>query len=102
MTAVRLTCAGFGLVLLMAASTEGVQAGGRMSYAQVRQEIIRESVRANGGYCVCPWQKDRKGKLCGSRSLYNKEGITPPQCYAKDVDEDSVEAWLNDRYANRR
>jgi hypothetical protein len=95
---VRWLCAGFGLVLLMAASAHGQP----MSDAQVRQAIIREAIRANGGYCVCPWQKDRKGKLCAARSLYNRPGGFPPQCYAHEIDDTGVEAWLNEKQATRR
>ena len=73
-----------------------------MSDAQVRQQIIRESIRSHGGYCVCPYQKDRRGRICGSRSLYSQPGGYPPQCYARDVDEDSIAAWLNERGDRRR
>ena len=27
----------------------------------VRQQIINESIRSHGGYCVCPYQKTHKG-----------------------------------------
>ncbi len=63
------------------------------SDAQVRQQIIRESIRSHGGYCVCPYQKDRKGRSCGARSLYSKPGGYPPQCYARDVDQEGLDAW---------
>ena len=69
------------------------------SHTDVRQRIIQESIRSHGGHCVCPWQMDGKGpkaRLCGRRSLYNKPGGYPPQCYARDVDDDSVDAWLNE------
>jgi hypothetical protein len=82
-----------GIGLLLTALASGAQA---MTDAQVREQIIRESIASHGGYCVCPWQKDHKGKRCGIRSLYNKGGGYPPQCYAHDVDDTGVEAWLNE------
>jgi hypothetical protein len=67
-----------------------------MDPTDVRRRIVEESIRSHGGYCVCPWQKDRKGRRCGARSLYSQPGGYPPQCYARDIDETSVEAWLNE------
>jgi hypothetical protein len=80
-----------GLMLALAAATGPARP---MSADEVRHQIILESVKAHGGYCVCPWQKDRKGKACGIRSLYNRGGGYPPQCYPQDVDDDAVQAWL--------
>ena len=98
MTAKRLLATGMGLLLLLATAAEARP----MTDAEIRQEIIRESIAANGGVCVCPWQKDRKGKICGSRSLYNQPGGVPPQCYPEDIDETGIEAWLNEKHATRR
>ncbi len=92
----RLLLAGLALVLAAGA----VQAR-PVSDAGVRQQIIRESIRSNGGYCVCPYQKDRKGRRCGARSLYNRPGGYPPQCYPHDVDDAAVEAWLNEHGGGR-
>ena len=93
----RLTCLlalGAGLVLIAGAAQARPQLAAEP--ADVRQQIIQDSIRSHGGYCVCPWQKDRKGRRCGARSLYSRPGGYPPQCYARDVDETSVEAWLNE------
>ena len=81
---------GLGLLLVAGA------AQARTSDAQIRQRIISESIRSHGGYCVCPYQKDRKGKTCGRRAVYYRQGGYPPQCFAHDVDDTSVEAWLNE------
>jgi hypothetical protein len=80
------------LGVLLIAGGARAQHGG-----DVREHIIRDSIRSHGGYCVCPWQKDHKGRLCGHRSLYSHPGgDTPPQCYAHDIDQDSIDAWLNE------
>ncbi len=67
-----------------------------MSDVQVRQQIIKESIRSHGGACVCPYQLDRHRKRCGTRSLYGRPGGYPPQCYARDVDQEGVDAWRSE------
>ena len=79
-------------LLLLAGAAQARHA----SSIPVRQQIINESIRSHGGYCVCPYQKTHKGKLCGSRSLYSQPGGYPPQCFARDIDDESVEAWLGE------
>ena len=71
-------------------------AGAAQAHPDVRQRIIQESIHSHGGYCVCPYQMDRKGRRCGIHSLYSRGGGYPPQCYAHDVDDDSVQAWINE------
>ena len=83
------------LALLFVAGSAGARP---VTDAQVRQQIIRQSIQSHGSYCVCPYQvRDRKKKtLCGRRSLYNRQGGYPPQCYAHDVTDDDVAAWRNE------
>ena len=87
----RIALLGLGLLLAVGATQARA-----MSESDIRQQIIRESIRSHGGYCVCPYQKDRKGRRCGIRSQYNRGGGYPPQCYAHDVDQDSIAAWINE------
>jgi hypothetical protein len=75
----------------------GAQGGVRpLSDAQVRQQIIKESIRSHGGACVCPYQLDRRRKRCGTHSFYSRPGGYPPQCYARDIDQEGVAAWRNE------
>lgn len=81
-----------GLVLVAGASQALAQ-----SDSQVRQRIIQDSIRSHGGYCVCPYQMaDKHHHQCGRRSLYSKPGGYPPQCYARDVDQEAIDAWRNE------
>ncbi len=88
MTLVRPLLLALGLLLAATAAQARP-----MSDAQVRQQIIKESIRSHGGACVCPYQKDRKGRRCGDHSLYGRPGGYPPQCYPRDIDQEGVDAW---------
>lgn len=93
MTFARLSLAGLALALVTGSALAQPRPVGA---TDVRHQIIKESIQAHGGYCVCPWQKDRKGHECGVRSLYARGGGYPPQCYEDDVDDAMLEAWLNE------
>ena len=45
---------------------------------------IREAVQ---GSCDCPYDIDRKGRSCGSRSAYSRPGGSSPACYVGDRSE---------------
>jgi hypothetical protein len=67
--------------------------------AQVREEIIRQTIANFHGACPCPYSKikDRKGRwvTCGEHSEYFRDG-TAMRCYPKDVSDTEVAAWRND------
>ena len=44
----------------------------RLSDAQVKQQIIRESIASYPGPCACPYNTDRAGRSCGRRSAYSR------------------------------
>lgn len=79
-----------GLMLCLPAC---VLAKPALSEAQIKQEIIRESIEAYPGRCPCPYHTDRAGRRCGQRSAYSRPGGEAPVCYVQDVTPDMVAAW---------
>ena len=53
--------------------------------AEIRQEIIKQSIASYKGNCPCPYSVDRAGRMCGRRSAYSKPGGASPLCFQKDV-----------------
>lgn len=60
--------------------------------AQIRQQIIRESIASYPGACPCPYSTDRAGRRCGARSAYSRPGGYAPLCYPVDVSAEQVRA----------
>ena len=59
-----------------------------LSDAQVRQEIIQQSVSAyfaTGHPCACPYNMMRNGRSCGGGSACRRPGGAAPICYPQDV-----------------
>lgn len=68
-------------------------AQGRMSDAEVRQTIIRQSIASYSGNCPCPYSTARNGSRCGGRSAYSRPGGAAPTCYPGDMTAAQVAAW---------
>lgn len=64
-----------------------------MSDAEIRQELIRQSIASYSGSCPCPYSTARNGSRCGGRSAYSRPGGAAPLCYARDVSQAQVEAY---------
>jgi hypothetical protein len=64
-----------------------------LSDAQIKQLLIDESIAAYSGNCPCPYNTDRRGRACGRRSAYSREGGEAPLCYPKDVSTEMVKAY---------
>lgn len=64
-----------------------------MTDAQIRQELIRQSIASYSGSCPCPYSVARNGSRCGGRSAYSRPGGASPLCYASDVTQAQVEAY---------
>jgi hypothetical protein len=60
------------------------------SDAQVKQQIIRQSIAAYPGPCPCPYSVMRNGRSCGGRSAYSRPGGYAPICYPADVSQAEV------------
>jgi hypothetical protein len=67
-------------------------AAARDSDAEIRQEIIRESIAAYSGNCPCPYNIASNGSRCGGRSAYSRPGGASPKCYPADVSAAEVAA----------
>lgn len=65
--------------------------------AQVKQQIIKDSIANYPGNCPCPYNTDRAGRSCGKRSAYSRPGGYTPQCYPKDVTKAMVAEWKTGR-----
>ena len=63
------------------------------SDAQIRQEIIRDSIDRYPGSCPCPYNTDRAGRRCGARSAYSRPGGRSPKCFPSDVSAAEVAAY---------
>ena len=63
--------------------------------AQVRQQIIKESIASYPGNCPCPYNVARNGSRCGKRSAYSRPGGYSPICYEEDVTPEMVNRWRN-------
>ena len=61
--------------------------------AQIRQELMKQSISAYSGSCPCPYSKDRAGHNCGNRSAYGKPGGKAPLCYEKDVTQKMIDEY---------
>jgi hypothetical protein len=57
----------------------------RGSGADIKQQIIQQSIANYPGNCPCPYNTDRAGRRCGGRSAYNRAGGYAPKCYPSDV-----------------
>ena len=80
----------FGLSAAVAAAAMqltgvGAPAAAQRSDAQIRREIVRQSIAAYPGNCPCPYNTDRAGRRCGGRSAYSRPGGHSPRCYPSDV-----------------
>lgn len=73
--------------------TSAFGAGHQITNAQIKKELIRESIASYPGRCPCPYNTDRRGYSCGRRSAYSRPGGYSPKCYPKDVSPSDVQAY---------
>jgi hypothetical protein len=71
-----------------------------LSDAQVRQQMIAESIAAYSGHCPCPYNLASNGSHCGKRSAWSKAGGYAPLCYPADISNEAVKAWRAQRGSN--
>ncbi len=53
--------------------------------AQVKQQMINQSIASYSGSCPCPYNTTSNGSRCGRRSAYTKPGGYAPLCYDTDI-----------------
>jgi hypothetical protein len=61
--------------------------------AQIKKQMIAESIAAYPGHCPCPYNSASNGSSCGRRSAYSRAGGYSPICYEKDITPQMVEQW---------
>jgi hypothetical protein len=61
--------------------------------AEIKQEIINESIASYRGNCPFPYNTDRAGHRCGGRSAYSRPGGASPVCYPADVTQKMVDDY---------
>lgn len=66
---------------------------GHKSDAEIKQEIIADSISSYRGSCPCPYNIDRAGRSCGLRSAYSRPGGASPTCYPADVSQQMVDDY---------
>jgi hypothetical protein len=66
-----------------------------MTDAEIRQQIIKESINSFKGSCPCPYNLDADGQMCGHRSAYSQRGGSSPICFEKGVTQRMVEEYRN-------
>lgn len=76
-----------------AAFASPVEARSKLSDAQIKQQIIAESIASYPGPCACPYNTARNGSRCGGRSAWSRRGGYAPACFDSDVSKADVEAW---------
>ena len=70
--------------------TTASYAAPHLSDGQIRAALIRESLASYPGNCPCPYNTDRCGRACGSRSAYSRPGGYAPLCYEQDITPDMI------------
>src|SRR5438093_7956455 len=53
--------------------------------AEIKQEIIKQSIASYKGSCPCPYSADVGDRMCGWWSAYSQPSGASPICYEKDV-----------------
>jgi hypothetical protein len=87
---------GIALVLgfaYTANAQSGVARSTAKTDAQIKQELIRQSILSYAGSCPCPYNTDRAGRSCGKRSAYSRPGGASPVCYESDVTQKMIDDY---------
>lgn len=85
--------AAMAAVLLWGGGPVEAQRAQRLSEAEVKQQIIQESIDAYPGNCPCPYNRASNGSRCGRRSAYSRGGGYAPICFEEDVTQKMVQDW---------
>ena len=70
------------------------------SDAQVKQEIINESIASYPGRCPCPYNSAKNGSACGGRSAWSRPGGYAPICYEREITGEMVRKWRQQNSAD--
>lgn len=87
------TLAALAFASLLSSEAPASAQPARLTDEQVRRALIRESIEAYDGNCPCPYNRDSRGRACGRRSAWSREGGEAPYCYPNDVPAEAVAEW---------
>ena len=73
------------LVYLFALISSAVLANNSASDADIREQIVKDSIANYKGICPCPYSIHPDGTQCGYRSAFHKNSSTKPICYEINV-----------------
>lgn len=65
------------------------------SNAQIKKQIIQESINSYPGNCPCPYNRASNGSKCGKRSAWSKQGGYAPICYENEVTASMINDFKN-------
>jgi len=76
-------------VLALALATAFGQTKAAKTDAEIKQEIIKQSIASYRGSCPCPYSVDRAGRMCGRRSglrqtRWSFADLLRERCHAED------------------
>jgi hypothetical protein len=80
----------FSALLWLTGTAFALDAG---SDADIKKQIIADSIASYPGPCACPYQSARNGSSCGKRSAYIRPGGYAPICYDTDVTPEMVQRF---------
>lgn len=89
---IGMRCGLLMVICLCLVSFSGYAATGK-SDAQIKKEIIKESIESYPGNCACPYNHARNGSRCGGRSAYSRTGGYDVVCYESDVTDEMIRQW---------
>lgn len=69
----------------------------KLTDAQIKKILIKESIAGYAGRCPCPYSRMRNGSRCGKRSAWSRGGGEAPLCYKRDVTAAMVQAYRDAR-----
>jgi hypothetical protein len=61
--------------------------------AEVKRQMINQSIASYSGSCPCPYNTASNGSRCGRRSAYTKPGGYAPLCYDTDISSQMVKQY---------
>ena len=88
--------AGVVVCYFLAAGLAVAKGPAGLTDAEVKQQIIDESIADYSGSCACPYNSARNGSRCGGRSAYSKPGGASPICFKDQVTAEMVKKWRED------
>jgi hypothetical protein len=80
-------------LILGLANASGASGKHEKTDAEIREEIITDSIINFRGVCACPYNSDWKGRRCDARSPYGRPEGLSLLCYPRDVSARMVAEW---------